>query len=130
MPGFRALRLRPRPVNRTTGVLRRRVERIELERPRPRVPDVVAYAGRNQDGGFAFDAGGMPVDRHFAVSILDTEELIGVLVHLLTDFLSRPKRHEYELQVIASMKHSPEVIVLRRLLFDVADVRLHAVLLS
>src|ERR1044072_8127608 len=63
--------------------------------------DVVPSALRHDNSIVSFDPIAYAVDPHLALARLDSEELVTVLVHFLSDFLARPQRHQHELDVMA-----------------------------
>jgi hypothetical protein len=49
-----------------------------------------------------------PVDRNSAVTFLDAEELVTLLMHLLADVFSWRQTHQNQLEMLAGVEDSPE----------------------
>jgi hypothetical protein len=69
------------------------------------------------------------VEDEFGLPLLDAEELVDVLVHLVTDFFPRPQAHHHKLGVLSSVQHLAKVRVLQGLFLNRSNVFEHGNLL-
>lgn len=110
-------------LNEIAGVVRWRVDGVELERLLAGHHDLVLGAGVDQCKvvleGVQLDAV-LLVDQDVAGARLDADELGGVLVHLGRDALGRLDAHEHQLCLLAGVQHSAVVLVVQRECLDVA----------
>jgi hypothetical protein len=106
-------------------MLRRTVESVEPQRRAAGVDDVVPCARGNDHRVVVLDGRALAVDPDFALPLLDMEELVVRLVHLLADLFAGLQGHEHELQVLARVEHAAVVGVLGREFLDVVDEALH-----
>jgi hypothetical protein len=111
-------------------MLRRPIQRVEPQRLVAGVPDVVARAGRNDDGEVALDVRLEAVDPDFPLALLDPEELVTVRMDLLADFLARLDGHQHELELLAGVQHASEIRVVLGHVLDVVDEPSHGSVLS
>src|SRR5665647_633948 len=111
-------------VNDSIAMIRRRIDRIELQWSGAGVNDVVLGAGGYEHRETGTDRRPNAVEHRFARPLLDPEELIEC-VDLLPDLLLGLERHEHELTVLGRVEHAPELAVLHGELFDVFDKAFH-----
>ena len=64
-------------------------------------------------------------DDHLALALLDTEELVVILVDILAGLLAGLERHQNQLHVLAGIENAPIVLVLLSQLLNVLDKALH-----
>src|SRR3954447_25040182 len=96
-------------VHRALGVLRRAVDGVEDQRVLAGVDEVVLLAGRDDDQVALGDLLGRAGDARLAGAADEGEDLVGVLVRLLTDLTARRDRHDDELGVLAGPEDATEV---------------------
>jgi hypothetical protein len=65
------------------------------------------------------------VKNEFGLPLLDSEELIHVRVHLVTDVFSRLQAHHYKLGVLSGIQHLAKVGVLQSLFLNRSNVFNH-----
>ena len=108
-----------------------RVDRVELQRlAAGGVDDVVLGAGGNDDRRAVRDLVLVAVDDDVALTRLEAEELVVVLVNLRADIFVRLQAHQDELTMCVGVEDLAKVVVFQRQLFDVSVVSLHSVLQS
>jgi hypothetical protein len=96
-----------------------------MERVVARVDDVVSCSRRHDDGIVTLDHRTVTVDPDLALPFFDTEELVAIVVRLLTYLLARLDGHQHELQVLARVQHATEICIFLGQLFDVAQEALY-----
>ena len=122
-------------VDDALGVVARRVHRIDLHRLVAGVDDVVPRAGRHLHGPAVTDVlhdGGLVLvlvgaQDALARAAVQTQELIGLGVHLPTDGLPHRDRHERHLQVLAGPRRRAVIGVLLGGSLQIEDVGLGSV---
>lgn len=98
-------------VDDSVTVVGGRIERVQLERTRAGVDDVVVRPGRNEHGVSRADLGCDTIKDGFPAPFFDAEELVKV-VHFHTDLFSWPQRHDDELATLGRVEHLSKVLVL------------------
>jgi hypothetical protein len=106
-------------------MLRRSVDRVELERSAAGVADIMPRAGWDDHRDLRLDAVLDTVDVDRALPFLETEELISILVYLRADLFAGLKGHQHQLNVMPGVEHAAKIVVLDRALFDVVAIALH-----
>jgi len=115
-------------MNDTVDVLGRAVDRIKLQRLIPGVFDVMPRTGRYDHGHIGPDPAHIAVDQDFAFAVLDTEELIAVVVNLFADLLAGLKRHQHELHICCRIKNTAKIRVSFGQFLDVINKSTHEML--
>ena len=122
------LALRLGQMNGLIAMMRRTVERVELEALGCRgIDNIMPGSGGHDDGRaiphgiFLAQRGVDGIENHLPLPLLEAEELIDG-VHLVADLLARQKAHEHELGELSRIEHVPEGIVLDRQILYVRNV--------
>ena len=109
-------------VDAPIDMIRRSIDRVQLERQLAGIDNIVfgagAYEERRAVGEVIFGA----IDDSFARPGLKAEELVDV-IDLDADILARQKGHKDDLAVRRGEDDLTEIIVLERQLFDVREKR-------
>ncbi len=66
------------------------------------------------------------IEDEFCLALLNPEELVYIMVDLVTNFLSSLKAHHNQLSILGSEQNLPEIIVLQCLLLDVSNITCHS----
>src|SRR3546814_18269829 len=59
------------------------------------------------------------------MALLDTEELVAVLMHLFADLFAGFQRHQHQLQVLPSIEDTAEILILDSPRLDIVDIDFH-----
>jgi hypothetical protein len=65
------------------------------------------------------------VENEFCLALLNPEELVYMMVDLVSNFLSSLKTHHNQLSILSGEQNLPEIIVLQCLLLDVSNITCH-----
>ena len=95
-------------VDHTIPMIRRRIERIELQWNIAGIDDVVIGPGRDEYGEARFDLGSNVIENRLAGSLLDAKELVDAWVNLVADLLTWLETHQHELGMCGGEEHLPE----------------------
>jgi len=109
------------PIN----VLRWSVDRVEPKGLRPRAYHVVTRALRHNNTVIGFDFVTCAVDPNFTLARFDTEELVAVIMDLLSNLVTWLDGHEDKLKIVASVENATEVVVLFRKFLDIVNKAPH-----
>ena len=129
-------RVRFCPMDNPKRVMRRRVDRIQLEGAVSRVDEVVPGPGGNDDGGMTVDPlpmvqlGTAAACQGHAAAAFHAEKLVGVGMDLHADIPARRDAHQGNLQVFSRPESGSEIPVGIGSLVNVHDKRHPAVILK
>src|SRR4030095_10975365 len=107
-------------------MLGRAVEGVKLERRVAGVPDIVPRAGGHDHPAAVLDVIAIVVDVDLTPALLETEELVAVLMDLRPDVAAGRQAHQHQLEMVAGVEHPAEIRGLGRLALDVVVIALHA----
>jgi hypothetical protein len=99
---------------KAVAVLGRSVDGIEQQRLLAGVDEVMPRARGHDDGMIFLHLRANAVDHNLAFALLDAEELVAVIVHLLANLVARLQRHQHELHLLAGVEDTAEIAVLLR----------------
>ena len=119
MRRFGRIGVGPGVMNRAWGVLRGRVDRVELKLIRPDVDEVVTGARRYVDEPACRDTAVLAVQDRLAFAGREDEDLVDIVVRLLADLAIGRDTHHDDLAVRSRRDDLAKVPVLRRSLDDV-----------
>ena len=74
----------------------------------------MAGAGGDDHREIVLDPVGDAVDADLALALLDAEELVAVLVHLLADVAAGRQRHQHQLEILAGVEDAAEILIRHR----------------
>ena len=109
-------------------VIRRRIERVELQGNAAHVDNVVLRPGRDKHRETGCDRRVNAIKHGLARPFLHPKELIE-LVNFHPDFFAGFQRHDHELRVVRGVEHLAKVGIRDGNLFDVLDETFHGCLL-
>jgi len=66
------------------------------------------------------------IEDEFCLALLNPEELVYIMVDLVSNFLSSLKAHYNQLGILTSEQNLSEVIVFQCLLLDVSNISCHS----
>src|SRR5581483_2329819 len=118
------LRICARMVDDPVPMIRRRVERVELQRSTAGVDDVVVRPGRDDHRVARADRGPNAVEDRLAATLLHAKELVE-LVDFRPDLLPGLQRQDDELAAPGRVQHAAELLVLDRNTLDVLHEAFH-----
>jgi hypothetical protein len=98
-------------MDRAVGMLRRRIDGVELEVLVPVISEVVARARRDEDEVLRADLLRLAIEDGRAAAGDEGEHLVPVVVHLLADLPAGGDAHHDELSVRARVEHASEIAV-------------------
>jgi hypothetical protein len=65
------------------------------------------------------------IEDEFCLALLNPEELVYIMVHLVSNFLSSLKAHYNQLSILGGEQNLSEIIVLQCLLLDASHIACH-----
>jgi hypothetical protein len=105
-------------------MIRRRIERIELQWNTAGIDDVVIHPSRDDHGEARPDQRVDPIENDLARPFLHAKELIE-RVHFHPDLFLGFQRHDNKLTVLSCVKYPAKFLILYGDLFDVLDKTFH-----
>src|SRR5664279_486551 len=120
--GFRVC---ARMVDGAVAMIRRRIERVELQRDAAGIDDVVICPGRNDDREARPDRRAGAIENSLPGSLLDPEELVE-LVDFRTDLFLGLERHDDQLAVLRRVEHPTKLLVADGETLDVLHKAFHS----
>src|SRR6185437_14280172 len=85
----------------------------------------MASAGRHNDRAVTFDLRAMTVDNDLALTFFDAKKLVAVVVDFFSDLAAGLDRHQDQLEVLACIEDSPEIIIFLGQLLDICYKAFH-----
>src|SRR5450631_4387335 len=112
-------------VDDAVSMIRRRIERVELQRNAAGIDDVVPRPGWNNDRETCANRRAHAIENGFPCPLLDSEELVE-LVNFGPDLFLGLERHDDELAVLRRVEHPTKLIVGDGETFDVLHKAFHS----
>jgi hypothetical protein len=123
------LRIGAGVVDDAVPMIRRRIERVELQGNAAHIDDVVLRPGWDKHRETGRDRRVNAIEHGLARPFLHPKELIE-LVNFHPDFFAGFQRHDYELRVVRGVEHLAKVGIRDSNLFDILDEAFHGCLLG
>src|SRR5450756_911922 len=120
-----SLRVLAGMVDDAVPMIRRRIERIELQWNTAGIDDVVLRSSRDKHGESRADHRANAIENGLARPFLHAKELIE-LVHFRPDLFLGLQRHDNELAVPSRVKHPPKFFILDGDALDVLHKTFHS----
>ena len=116
---MRAVGIFFRMMHDAVRVFGRRINSEESKGFRPRILEIVPGASRNESQVVRADGFRLFAYNRFPFSRNEHENLVGVAMHLPTDFSTGRNTHEHELTILPRFQNSAEISILLRVFNDV-----------
>jgi len=111
-------------VDNPVSMVRRSIERVELQRNTASIDDVVICPGRNDDSEACQNRRANTIENRLSVPLLDPKELIE-LVDFGPNLFFGLERHDDELAVLRRVQHPAKLFVPDGKILDVLYKALH-----